>query len=371
MENELRILGVGTMRTGSSLVNSILTVHSKIIIFHERVQFFRFIYGKYDPLTPKNVERMLHHLRIRMDARFDTPLDVETVHEAIIDRGISYQACYDEIMKHMVRASGKDFWGDFISLGWRHAPYFINAFPGGRVYHIYRDPRGVLASWKKMTFQPDNLYLNGIFNWIDSVQHLKRYRETLSADRYYPIRFEDIHHDPEGSIRKLCAFLGVEFEDNLIHGERWEKLFDARYVHAPASSHTRDKVFGFDTKRTESWRGTLEEWELTLIEFFLGDLMEELGYERALNRIDPVELRHGLTWLTRNPVTLKHLTQYLSTGEGTDQATNDAADPRNWAARGLGGFSRFVDTPDYQAYLDAIDAAEAAVNVKYDRVGTD
>lgn len=365
MDRNLRILGVGTMRTGSSLVNSILSVHSKIVIFHEHVQFFRFILDKYDPLTPENVERMLHHLRIRMEFRQDVTIDVDTVAAAIMKRGPAYNVCYDEIMRYMVKDSGKDYWGDFISLGWRHAPYFLNAFPGGKVYHLHRDPRGVLASWKKTTFQPDNLYLNGIFNWIDNVQHILKYRKILPADRYRVICFEDLHRNPEQSVRDLCDFLGVEFEDNLIHGNRWESLFDKRYVHAPASSHTRSKVLGFDTKRIEAWRGTFEEWELTLIEYFLGDLMETLGYTRELDRINPKELAYGMSWLTRNPVTLKHLTQHLSTSEGTDQPTNDPTDPRNWAGRDLGGFTKFVDTPDFQRYLDELAAAEEAVKMKY------
>jgi len=351
------------MRTGASLVNNILSVHSDVVVFAERIHFFRFILGKYDPLSPRNVERMLEHLRIRLEIRFGTPLDVESVFQAILARGLSYKACYDEIMKSMVKDSGKAVWGDFAPAGWRNVPYFVNAFEQGRAFHIHRDPRGVLASWKKMTFQPDNLYLNGIFNWIDSMQHIKRYRETLPEEKFIPLRFEDFHEDPEPTVKDLCRRLGLEFEPDMVRGERWNSHFDSKYVEAPTSSHSREKVYGFDKARTETWKSTLEEWEIALIEFFLGDLMEEFGYQRELERIDPKDLQYGLSWLTRNPVLLKHLTALQTTGMGTDAGANDPTDPRNWGA--TDGYGRFVDSPMYQRFIDEMEQAEQRVDAKY------
>ena len=47
-------------------------------------------------------------------------------------------------------------------------------FPNGKVLHIHRDPRSVgMASYKKMTNEPGYAYLDTIFNFISSVQHIK------------------------------------------------------------------------------------------------------------------------------------------------------------------------------------------------------
>src|SRR5688572_24946308 len=212
---EGRLFGSGTMRSGGTLTCNILSVHSKIIVFSELVHFYRHVAGRYDPLGRKDVERMLHHQRIRLKHRFGIDLDVAAVMREIDARERTYADCYDEMMKFFLRQTGKTIWGDYATLHWRDIPSFLDMFPGSKAFHVYRDPRGLLSSFGKLSFMPDNQYLNCIFNWIDSVNHIKRYRETLPPDRYMVVRFEDIHANPERMARDLCSFVGVEFEEEI------------------------------------------------------------------------------------------------------------------------------------------------------------
>jgi hypothetical protein len=362
------IYGTATGRSGGWLVTDILSVHSKVVVFTERVHFFRFVHGRYDPLTPKNVERMLHHQRLRLGVRFGVVIEVEPILAAIVARGpVTYTSCYEEIMRWLLGTTGKAIWGEYAPLEWRSIPLFLQMFPDGKAFHIYRDLRAVLASWAKKSFMPDSLYLNIIFNWIDSINHLRRYRELFPADRYHTIKFEDIHAEPERTIGRLCEFIGVPVEPQQLRPEAWPDLFDRRYIWANVSSHDRKTYYGFHTKLSENWRAALKPWQLALAEFLARQQLEAMGYACG-EQYRASDLHEGLEILTAQPVLLKNLQVLLATGEGTPAMPNDPTDPRNWSA-GADSFDKFVDTPAYGEYVAKLDEMEAAIAKKYAQTG--
>lgn len=352
------------MRTGGSLVQNILSINSKISVFSGVVHFFRFIYNRYNPLTVENVERMLHHLRIRLKYRLSIELEVEPILKQITSRRLSYDVCYDEIMKYLLGMTGKQVWGEYVTLGWREIPKFIEMFPHGKVVHIYRDLRGIIASFGRLSFMPDNLYLNCIFNWIDSINYMRHFKENISPDNYKTIRFEDIHDDPNSIISDLCGFLEVPFEDVMVQPEKWPSLFDGKFVDANISVYTKEKVYGFEPKRSIAWRDALKDWEIILAEFLAKEQLEYAGYECTLSKFDVKDLNYGMDLLKRQQFLRKNLTNLIATGEGSDKTPNDPTDPKNWGSP-VDGFAKFVDSPVYQKYIDEINEAEDLVRKKY------
>jgi hypothetical protein len=359
-----KIFTVGTMRTGGSLVSNMLSVHSQIMIFPVVVHFFRFIYHQYDPLTPENVERLLHHLRIRLKYRMNITIQPDLIFEAIMKRGISYAVCYDETMKYLVNITDKQIWGEYVTLQWRDVPAFLKMFQDGKVIHIYRDLRGILKSFGKLSFMPDHLYLNCIFNWIDSINHIKKYEEEIPRDRYMSIKFEDVHNNPEKEANRLCSFLNVPFEKAMIEGDKWPSLLNTKYVNAGMSVYTKKNVYGFDPERSKTWRNTIMDWELTLAEFLAHKQLEAAGYECVLTSYDAKVLRNGLNKLLKQDFLRSKFVHYFETGEGCSESPLDPTEPKNWGAT-EDGFSRFIETPTYQKYENELNEMESDLALKY------
>lgn len=358
------VFGVGTGRSGGWLATNIMSVHSQVMAFNERVHFFRFYYQKYDPLTPQNVERMIRHMCLRLDARFDLKLNPEPmIADVLSGLPITYKTCYAAIMRYLSGLAGRPIWVEYAPITWRSIPVFMSMFPNqGRAFHIYRDPRAVLASWKRMSFMPDNLYLNQIFNWIDSINHLLRFRGLYSKEHYLPLHFESIHLRPEEAVKSICDLIGVDVETQQLELERWPELFDPRFVEANVSSHDGKQYFGFNPELIDNWRKVLEPWEIALVEFLAAPQMDVMGYERSeVCRVD--DARKGLNTVRAQPFLCRNLQILLTTGEGTQDLPNDPTKPENWAARD--GFKRFVDTPQYHRYLQDIEAVEARLREKY------
>ena len=339
------------MRSGSSLVINALSVHSKIIILSDSLHFFRFIYKRYEPLNDKNVYRMLLHQKTRLHYRHGIEFDAEHIYLKIKERGYTYPVIYDELLEYFCGKTGKEICGDAPAMSWREIPVFLKMFPKGKVIHNYRDLRSVLASWKKLSSMPNNGYLNCIFNWIDSVNYVERFTNTLSKNSYFPLKHEAVVSDPEKWFRKLCEFLEVDFEDNLIKPERWRDFIGDSLVPIAKSSH-EGGVVGFSSKRTARWKEVLEDWELCLVETLGGDILKRLGYELSDKKFSASVFSIALEKLKMNDFLLKNLCIYLAIGEGSKRYPNDPTDARYWAVSGSNKW--WIDTPEAKQYLEAI-----------------
>ena len=133
---------------------------------------------------------MLHQQNVRLRHRYKIEIDVESILENILKKEISYPVIYDELMKFFMRREKKEIWIEYAAMHWDGIPRFLNFFKEGKAAHIIRDPRAVLASWKKLSSLPENVYLNCIFNWLDSAQSMSQFKEILPSDRYLDLRYE-------------------------------------------------------------------------------------------------------------------------------------------------------------------------------------
>ena len=79
-----------------------------------------------------------------------------------------------------------------------------------KAFQIIRDPRAVLASWKKLSYSKGNKYLNIIFQWIDAVNYCEKNKRKYIKS-FIVIKFEDIHNDPKNQTKLLCDFVNIKF----------------------------------------------------------------------------------------------------------------------------------------------------------------
>ena len=105
-------------------------------------------------------------------------------------------------------------WGEKTLLEWTDIPLFLEMYPSGKTIHIIRDPRDVLASYKHMTYETEEKYLDAIFNCLDSMQHAIEYSKNLSKENYYMVKFEDLVSDRMSEIEKICSYLDIEFNES-------------------------------------------------------------------------------------------------------------------------------------------------------------
>jgi hypothetical protein len=266
---------VGAQRSGTTMLRLMLNNHPRLAVPFESgfiPVFFRRL-GEYGNLgEPANATRLLKD--ICLHPKVEKGKLVPDA-EAVLSRRIaSYRDLIDAIFSEYAERKGKARWGDKTPAYITEIDILLQIFPGCRLIHMVRDGRDVALS------------LGGI-NWgsrhIPSVAEDWRWKTVLAhkigtvlGDRFLEVRFEDLIHDTEGELRRICEFLGEAFDPAVLQyaasGET-EMPIDSMQWHRTS---TRPP----DPEKVYEWKRRMPVADRILFEAVAGDALELFGYER-------------------------------------------------------------------------------------------
>jgi hypothetical protein len=152
------------------------------------------------------------------------------------------------------------------------------AFPDALYVHLIRDGRDAalsfLALTRKARFNPARPRSVGAFaaQWRLEVADARRFGRERVAGRYLEIGYGDLVTDPQRTLRETCEFLGLEFDPAMLE-----------YHRATDAGTLRDhpRLAEPPTPGLRSWREEMAPRQVELFESVAGDLLSDLGYERA------------------------------------------------------------------------------------------
>ena len=107
-------------------------------------------------------------------------------------------------------------WTDKIVLHWNDIKNFLLMFPKGKVIHVVRDPRAVLASFKKITFEKNNTYLDAIFNCFGSLKFAKEALKKKSKN-IYVLKIENLKINNKDLLNKILKFLNLDYDADIFN----------------------------------------------------------------------------------------------------------------------------------------------------------
>jgi hypothetical protein len=141
-------------------------------------------------------------------------------------------------------------------------------FPDSPIIRIIRDPRDVALSLSKVPWGPST-FLSALLDWKYSDDQSSEF--FLSDQFSYTVRYEDLLLYPEEVLKKLCEFIGEEFELPMLDTSQ-------SYLYlrpAPWNMKTGEPV---DRSRLFVWQKELTKEQNQLAEAFLGDRLIAYGY---------------------------------------------------------------------------------------------
>jgi sulfotransferase family protein len=199
--------------------------------------------------------------------------------------GGSYAAFVEAVFDRYGAGQGKPFVGDKTPGYVREMPLLHELVPGARFVHLVRDGRDVCLSalgWERKAEQ----FRQRFPTWVEApvgtaalwwrwhVLQGRRSGRELGASLYHELRYEDLVADPERACRRLCAFLGVEFDAAML------RFHEGRTRHDPRLSAKR--AWLPPTPGLRDWRSQMPRVQLEQFEAAAGDALDELGYERVV-----------------------------------------------------------------------------------------
>jgi hypothetical protein len=165
-------------------------------------------------------------------------------------------------------------------------PTIFAAFPNAKFIYMHRDGRDVAVSVREnqavmgpihgAAYDKDGLWSiqTCAQNWRT---YVNAYRPYQHDSRCHAIRYEELVCNPEATIRRMCAFLGLPWEDGLLefHVKGTQGRSDLGWVHLAGVTKPlfKDKI--------ERWREALLPEQVREYEDVAKAELLYLGYELA------------------------------------------------------------------------------------------
>jgi len=234
------------------------------------------------PLTRAQVEFVLAYPRF---PRLGVP---ETAVHAAAARSRTYPGFVSALYDQLGSMHGKPLAGEKTPDYIRHLPLLHSMFPWAKTIHIVRDGRDVALSalgwagkkkrgpsrWPLWDEEP--VAVCALW-WRDFVCAGDRNGPALGRERYRDVRYEDLVHRPEETLRELASFLKLSFAPEMLsynEGKlRPNPKLSAKSQWLPPTPGLRD------------WRSEMLPRDVQLFEALAGDVLVAHGYERAFDTI--------------------------------------------------------------------------------------
>ncbi|MGH8934846.1 MAG: sulfotransferase family protein [Acidimicrobiia bacterium] len=184
------------------------------------------------------------------------------------------------------RRRGKSRYGDKTHEYVHHLPMLADLFPEARFVHVIRDGRDVVLAHAG-TGRLEQVALS----WKRRVRQGRRSGLRLGPERYREVRYERLVGETEGVVRELCGFIRLDFDERML--KYFERADEVVATTRGAARHV--DLYLPPTQGLQDWRTQMTEDQVARFEAVAGDVLEELGYARAVPRPGPgVRLR---AWL--------------------------------------------------------------------------
>jgi hypothetical protein len=171
----------------------------------------------------------------------------------------------------------------------------MNVFwPDTKFVHLIRDGRAVCLSvldWhhagrtagRYSTWAQDPVSTVALW-WKRKVQLGQEGGRLLGPGLYYEVRYEALIAEPAEECARLCAFLGIPFNPAVL-----------RFHEGPPRTDQPDHPWRPITAGLRDWRTQMSEEAIERFEAVAGDLLDQLGYARAVPSLPPEAQRQAAT----------------------------------------------------------------------------
>lgn len=210
---------VGCQRSGTTLLRLILNSHSQIAIPEEGTFWMpllrRFRNRSNEHISRKELENILKYISKNSQFKLWCMNPIPVINEILSWKQCTLRDLMEAFYKHYAILQNKNIWGDKTPSFFRMIPVLNKIFPEAKFIHVVRDGRDVFLSWRRMNSLMNNLSLCAI-EWKYKVVKARKDLEKLPTNKWIEIKYEDLVKNPENIVKKICEFLGIDYEKEML-----------------------------------------------------------------------------------------------------------------------------------------------------------
>ena len=271
---------VGIARSGTTLLSSMLTAHSRLDCGPESRFFARLRHLDDDERAALVDEATWPVPAVDFIAGLGNQghpiielfgLSTDDIRSWLADRPPSIAAMLESLTVQHAERAGKARWVEKTPRHLLMLETLRELWPDARIVRIVRDPRDVALSLVRMPFATDSVIANLIR--VDHDDRISR-RFVASDQGTLSLRYEDLLARPEVELRRICDFIGEDFDPDMLasRGEGGAVAAEHEWWKASVSGP-------IDPSRIGRWRSEMAPEAQRFASVHLVRYLDEHGYE--------------------------------------------------------------------------------------------
>ena len=262
-------------RSGSTLLRLILDAHPQLAVPSPCWMYelnYPYLYSYGDLSNKDNFCALAQDVH---DNKFvqnlELGVDVEELMGLATEQ--NFKGIYEGIHIYYAKGKGKVRWGEKSPRDCFWVDDIVRDFPDAQIVHLTRDGRDMAIDiCQAEEMLPNNLYA-GANIWRENNMAVINSAKNLDSKNYYRVRYEDLCADPEPTLKKVCDFLGEDYDSAMLaHHET-----DSTKHWSSKSNHVKTGR-PINTDYCEMYKTRLPEGDIQTLDAFIGDLLKEFGY---------------------------------------------------------------------------------------------
>ena len=286
-KNICPIFIIGTERSGSNLLNSMLNSHSEIISPHPThlIANFYHIQNLYNDLNiEKNLKRLIKDMIIQTWFRkWGIKYEPEKIIERLVEKSVV--GITDVMYDLYAEKFGKKRWCNKSTININFNKPIKDYYNKVKFIYLYRDGRDVAVSYMKANWGHKHILMLAEMWREQQARGIHLSEERYSKDEIMQVKYEDLLLNSENVLKKLCVFLEINYEPNMMnyYENQYSKNISGRFdglklLTAPVKKDNFNK-----------FKKELPEKDILIFESVAYSQLEHLGYELCFNKSEHMQ----------------------------------------------------------------------------------
>lgn len=271
----------GFIRSGTTLLVSLLDGHPDLCIFPRETQFFMYARAELEQDLEDGLEKFIKRTwqqpQFALENPLPPPFDINEYYQRLKKNwGVDNFAMSSFIRSavftyaELMNQTDCHWWIEKTPTTEQHAYTLKQWYSDLRMIYIVRDPRAVCASVKAWQIRKGCKHqpLWVAANWNKSVYYGSNLAKICPS---LIVRYEDLLSQPTKTMKAVAEFLGIEFLDELVHPTMNTQSWSSNSSYMGSSE-------GIQANSANKWREQLTPVEVQQIERFCRQNMQAYGY---------------------------------------------------------------------------------------------
>ena len=297
MSKTKQIFVVGSSRSGTTMMGRILGNHKDIFTFNE-LHFFGTIWTntsnqELSKLEQINLLSRLFCIQENGLFRQDNISDFNDKAKDILQQqNLNALEIYALFLNTITLENSASISCEQTPKNMYYLEEILSHFPNAMVINLVRDQRDVLLSqknkWKRKFLGASAIPLSEAIRsfvnyhpllmskvWASSLQHTKKYK---NHNRVKIVKFEELVSNSEETIKKVCSFLDIDFQEEMLS-----------ILVIGSSTEADSKLLHIDSSKIAKWeKGGLSNVEIYLSQIMSADMMRLFHYDLKKFEFPPI-----------------------------------------------------------------------------------